>query len=125
VTLGVACYGLLVGSGALIVIGLLGSVGIGAAMAVRARDSIRTAEAAYSRLDRALSESEQARDELAASNKDLARANLELQVMHTAFGDLLNLADERSSGRMRELIEDAGDELAELLEEKMEQRRPR
>jgi hypothetical protein len=123
VTLGVACYGLLVGSGVLVVIGVLASVGIGAAMALRARDSIRTAEDAYSRLDQALSESEQARDELAASNEDLARVNLELRVMHTAFADLLNLADERSSGRMRELIEDTGDELAELLEETMEQRR--
>jgi hypothetical protein len=123
VTLGVACYGLLVGSGALIVIGLLASVGIGAAMALRARDSIRTAEDAYSRLDRALSESEQTRDELASANEDLARVNMELRVMHTAFADLLNLADERSSGRMRELIEDTGDELAELLEEKMQEYR--
>jgi hypothetical protein len=49
--------------------------------------------------------------------------NLELRVMHIAFADLLNLADERSSGRMRELIEDTGDELAELLEETMEQQR--
>ena len=32
-----------------------------------------------------------------------ARADTELRVMHTAFADLLNLADERSSGRMRPL----------------------
>lgn len=44
--------------------------------------------------------------------------------MHIAFADLLNLADERSSGRMRELIEGAGHELAELLEEEMRQPRP-
>jgi hypothetical protein len=47
---------------------------------------------------------------------------LEVRPMHTAFADLLNMADERSSGRMRELIEHAGDGLAELLEEKMQQR---
>jgi hypothetical protein len=123
-TLGVACYGLLEGSRALVVIGLLASVGIGAAMAFRARDSIRTAEDAYSRLDRALSDSERSRGEIAADNEELARANVELRVMHTAFADLLNLADERSSGRMRELIEDAGDELAELLEEELRHRRP-
>jgi hypothetical protein len=116
-TLGVARYGLLQGRRALVVIGLLASVGIGAAMALRARDSIRTAEDAYSRLDRALSGSERAREEFAAANQDLALANLELRVMHTALADLPNLADERSGGRMRELIEDAGDELAELLEE--------
>ena len=62
---------------------------------------------------------------IAMTPEDLARANLELRVMHTAFADLLNLADERSSGRMRALIGDAGDDLAELLEEEMEQRRRR
>jgi hypothetical protein len=97
---------------------------IGAAMAVRARDSIRTAETAYSRLDRALVEAERARDRLREANDELARANAQIQAMHIAFADLLNLADERSSGRMRELIEDAGDELAELLEEQMRSRRP-
>jgi hypothetical protein len=39
--------------------------------------------------------------------------------MHVAMADLLNLADERTEGRMRELIEDTGNDLAELLEEEM------
>ena len=73
--------------------------------------------------DSTLRESERARDELGVANEDLARANMDLRVMHTAFADLLNLADERSSGRMRELIEETGDELAELLEETMEEHR--
>jgi hypothetical protein len=106
------------------VVGVVTGVIVGIAMALRARDSIRTAESAYARLDRALSDSERARDELARANEDLARVNMELRVMHGAFADLLNLADERSSGRMRQLIQETGDELAELLEEKMQQQPP-
>ena len=36
---------------------------------------------------------------------------------HIAFVDLLNLADERSGGLLREVVEATGDELARLLEE--------
>jgi hypothetical protein len=43
--------------------------------------------------------------------------------MQIAFADLLNFADERTEGRMRELIEDTGQELAELLEEEIGQKR--
>ncbi len=124
-TLGVALYGDVAEIRTVALVGVGASVAIGIAMALRAREAIRTAEDAYARLDRALAESERARDELAAANEDLVRVNMELRVMHTAFADLLNLADERSSGRMRELIEDTGDELAKLLEEEMEQHRPR
>lgn len=41
------------------------------------------------------------------------------------MADILNLADERTHGLMRELVEETGSELAELLEEEMEQRRRR
>ena len=88
-------------------------------MALRARDSIRTAEDAYTRLDQALADSERTRDQLVTANEDLGRANLELRTLHVAMTDLLNLADERTEGRMRELIEDTGSELAELLEEEI------
>jgi len=124
-SLSIAAYGELAGRETAALLGMAATAWIGAAMAVRARDSIRTAETAYSRLDRALVEAERTRDWLREANDELARANAQIQAMHIAFADLLNLADERSSGRMRELIEDAGDDLAELLEEKMEQRRPR
>lgn len=124
-SVGVACYGLLAGIGALALVGLFASVSIGVAMALRARNSIRTAENAYTRLDQALVESERTRDQLATANQDLARANLELRTMHVAIADLLNLADERTEGRMRELIEDTGSDLAELLEEEMARSRRR
>jgi hypothetical protein len=106
VTLGVASYGLLEGSRALVLIGLVAGVSIGVAMTFRARDSIRSVETAYARLDRALVDAERNRDELSTANEELARANVQIQAMHVAFADLLNLADERAS----------------LLEEQMERR---
>lgn len=124
-TVGVTSYGLLEDSRALTVIGLVASVSIGIAMALRARDSIQTAESAYGRLDRALAEAERARDKLADANEDLARANVQIQAVHIAYADLLNLTDERTHGRVRELIEDTGGELAEFLEGEMERERRR
>lgn len=64
VTLGVTSYGLLIGSPALALVGVVAAVAIGVAMVFRARDSIRSAEDAYARLDRALVDAERARDEL-------------------------------------------------------------
>lgn len=115
---GVAGYGLSVNSRGLVVAGLAACTAIGAAMAFRATESIRTAESAYKRLDGALGETERAKD-------NLAQANAEIRTIQIAFADLLNLADERTHGRIRELIEDAGDDLAQLLEEEIIQPRHR
>jgi hypothetical protein len=115
---GVAGYGLTIGSRGLTVAGLGACLAIGIAMAFRATDSIRTAETAYLTLDRALVDTERARDEL-------ARANVEIQAMQIAFADLLNLTDERTEGRIRELIEDTGQELADLLEDEIALKRRR
>jgi hypothetical protein len=115
---GVASYGLAIASRGVAIAGVASCVAIGIAMAFRATGSIRTAEAAYGRLDRALAETENARDEL-------ARANVEIQTIQIAFADLLNLADERTDGRIRELIEGTGQELAELLEEGITEERSR
>ena len=122
VTLGVAHYGDASDSGAVALVGLLTSAAVGGAMTLRARESIRTAEDAYSRLDRALADAEHARDELIVANEELRRANVQLQAMLIALADALNLADERTHGRMRELIEDVGGELADLLEEQLTRR---
>jgi hypothetical protein len=115
---GVAGYGLAIASRGVATAGVTSCAAIGVAMAFRATGSIRTAEAAYRRLDRALAETENARDQL-------ARANVEIQTIQIAFGDLLNLADERADGRLRELIEATGQELAELLEEGIAKKRSR
>ena len=118
-TLGVTSYGLLAGSRALALVGVIAAVAIGVAMVFRARDSIKTAEDAYARLDRALVDVERARDQLRDSNEELARANARVRAIQVAHAELLNLADERTEGRMRELIEETGDELADLLEEEL------
>lgn len=113
---GVAAYGVTIGSRGLTIAGLASCVAIGVAMAFRATDSISSAERAYARLDRALAETEKTRD-------DLARANAEIRTIQIAYAEVLNLADERTEGRIRELIEDTGDELAAILEEEIAHRR--
>lgn len=55
------------------------------------------------------------RDLLAFGNDELRRRNVELRTMHVAFADLLNLVDERTHGRVRDLVEDTGEDLALLL----------
>lgn len=124
-TLAVAFYGYATGARPVAVIGVVASVTVGVAMALRAREAIRAAEEAYARLDHALAEAERSRDQLIVANQELARANARVQATHIAYADLLNLADERTHGRMRELIEATGGELAELLEEELEQARRR
>jgi hypothetical protein len=114
----VAGYGVAIASRGVATTGLCSCVAIGLAMALRATGSIQTAEAAYGRLDRSLAETEHARDEL-------ARANAEIQTIQIAFADLLNLADERTEGRVRELIEATGQDLADLLEEGIAEKRNR
>jgi hypothetical protein len=118
ISCGVAGYGLAIGSRGVSTAGVGACVAIGVAMAFRATGSIRTAETAYGRLDRALTETENAKDEL-------ARANAEIQTIQIAFADLLNLADERTEGRVRELIESTGQDLADILEEGIAEERNR
>ncbi|MEJ7569388.1 MAG: hypothetical protein WKF41_14115 [Gaiellaceae bacterium] len=95
-TVRVASYGVVKGSRAFTLIGLLASVSVGIAMAFRARDSIQTAESAFGR---ALADAERTRDELADVNEDLARANAQIQAVNVAYADLLNLTDEQTHGR--------------------------
>jgi hypothetical protein len=124
-TLATTLYGLAADKPAVALVGVAAGAWISAAMAFRARNSIRTAENAYDHLDHALRESERSRDELAAANQEFARANAELQTLQIAIADVLNLADERSDGRIRELIEDTGRDLADLLEQELDQTRGR
>lgn len=120
----VAGYGVVSDVSSLSLVGLAASFAIGVAMAARGRDAIRTAEDAYERLDDSLAETERARDELDAANEELRRANVEIRAMSVANAQLLNLADERTGGRMRDLIEETGTDLAALLEEQLPPRNP-
>ena len=118
--LGIACDGVSSGRRGLALAGLIAGVTVSLALALRARESLRTAEAAYRSLDRSLAASERARDELVAANRELSVANVQSQAMQVAFAGLLKLADERTDGRLRQLIEETGDDLAVLLEERLE-----
>lgn len=52
---------------------------------------------------------------LAEANDELARANVEIRAVHTGLENLLVIADERTHGALRELIEEAGEDLAAFL----------
>jgi hypothetical protein len=115
VTVGVAFYGNATENEGVLTAGLAASVWVGAAMALRARLSIRELEGAYADLERAHLALERANDELAEANQDLAGANVQIRAMHAAFEDLLVIVDERTDGALGELIEEAGEDLADFL----------
>lgn len=62
------------------------------------------------------------RDALLAANAELRNDNVALRSMDIAFRDVLNLADERSHGQLRNLVGQIGETLAEWLEEQMNDR---
>ena len=125
ISLGGAGFGFMRRTEWLVVLGLAISAVLGLAIAVHANRSIASAEAAYERLDAAMANSEQLRDELLASNEELSRSNVELRTMHVAMADVLNLTDERTDGRLRELVEGTGWALAQLLDEELSRSRER
>lgn len=115
VTVAVVAYGHGAGNRAVLIVGLSATAWIGAAMAFRARTAIREVEIAYAELDRAHLALEHKNDRVAEANEELARANAEIRSVHGAFEDLLVIADERTGGAMRELIEEAGEDVAEMF----------
>jgi hypothetical protein len=115
VSVAVAFYGHHAGNSATLAVGLVTTVWIGTAMAVRARNSIGEVERAYADLDRAHVELERANDRLADTNEELALANVQLRAAQAAFDGLLAVEGERTGGAMRDAIEDAGDDIAALL----------
>jgi hypothetical protein len=61
-----------------------------------------------------LAESERTRELVA--NETLRGSNAELEQLQRATADSLDALDKHTQGRLRELIEHAGDELAALIE---------
>jgi hypothetical protein len=118
-TLGVATYGLMGDRRNVALAGIVASLLIAIAMVARARDSLRTAEHAAELLDGAVLESERARDELRAANAQLRKTNADQLVTHLAVAQAFDLIDERTEGRLRELVEQAGGDLAALVEESL------
>jgi hypothetical protein len=67
------------------------------------------------------SKSRRARDELRAANDQLRRRNADLEARHRAVAHGLDVIDERTEGRLWELLEETGDELAELVDEALDE----
>jgi hypothetical protein len=116
-TLGVAAYGFLTGRETVAIVGVATSAAIAVARAFRAQDAIRTAAYSSDLLDDALVQSERARDALNLANERLQRKNAEMRTLQIAVAHGFNLIDDRTQGRLRELIEEAGDDLVALVDE--------
>ncbi len=115
--LGVAVYGIVANRDALAAIGLAASFVATTAMACRARASIRRLERRYEVLGRARAESERARHDLEVENAELERRNAELKSEQLAILEGFDWVDERTNGRLSDLVQEAGDELAEFADE--------
>jgi hypothetical protein len=57
------------------------------------------------------------RSELELANERLLRTNANLRMLQIAVGQGFNLIDERTQGRLRQIVEEAGDHLAALVSE--------
>jgi hypothetical protein len=116
-SLAVATYGLMGGRRAVALIGVATSAAIATSMVFRARDSVRTAERSAELLDSVLVESERTRDELHLANSELRKTNADLRTLQIAVAQGFQVIDERTQGRLRALVEEAGHDLAALVEE--------
>lgn len=85
-------------------------------MTERGAESTRTGSAdQLDLLGGSEAESERAR-ELAVADQALRRSNAELEQLQRATADSLGALDQHTQGRLRELVERAGDELAALID---------
>lgn len=98
-----------------LIVGLAAGTWIGTALAIRASLAAREVERAYLRLDTAHLDLERAKDALEEANVELAHKNVELSTLQVTFEASLAVLDERTKGRFRQLLEEAGDDLARLF----------
>jgi hypothetical protein len=97
--LGLATFGVETNRGALALLGL-GTTGLlAAALAAHASRSVRF------------------RDELSAANKELRRKNAQLETRQLSIENALNVIDDRTHGALGELVEAAGEGLAEIVDD--------
>jgi hypothetical protein len=104
VPLAAASYGVETNNRTIAMIGLVVTAVVAAAAALRANRSTRV------------------RDALLEANGNLRRRNTDLEAMHQAVLQGLDVIDERTHGRLWELFEETGDELAELIDEALDDR---
>ena len=95
VALGVGIYGIETDAKSVALVGLAFTALVAVAMAVRAGTAIR-------------------------ANERLQRRNADLQTFQLAVVQGFDLIDERTQGRLKELVEEAGDELAALVEDALD-----
>jgi hypothetical protein len=119
-TLAVATYGVETDRKSVAMVGLAATALVAVAMGVSARKSIRTGERFCEVLDRDLAKSERARDELHFANERLHRRNADLRALQLAVVQGFDFINERTQGRLKELVEEAGDEFAALVDEALE-----
>ena len=121
-TLGVTTYGLMTDRREVALIAVLASITIAVAMVIRARDSLRSAERSSELLDSALDRIGAQESRTRRRQRPTAdRRTPSLQTIHLAVAQGFNLIDERTQGRLRELIEQTGDDLAALVDERIEE----
>ena len=104
IALAAASYGVETNNRTIAMIGLVVTAVVAAAVAFRANRSTRV------------------RDALLEANGNLRRRNTDLEAMHQAVLQGLDVIDERTQGRLWELFEETGDELAELIDEALDDR---
>lgn len=101
-TLGVGTYGVETNRKPIAILGLACNAVIAALVVVSARNSIR------------------ARDDLRVAGEELRRENAGLRARELAVAQGFDLVDERTRGRLRELVEETGAELAEIVDEALD-----
>lgn len=101
-------------------VGLAFTALVAVVMAVRARTAIRAEVGSRHVSGRALAKSERAREELRLANERLQRSNADLQAFQLAVVQGFDVIDERTQGRLKELVEEAGDELAALVDDALD-----
>jgi hypothetical protein len=118
--LALAVYGVETGRKSVAILGLALTALVAVVMAVRARTAIRAEIRSREVCDRALAKSEHAREELCLANERLQGRNADLQAFQLAVVQGFDLIDERTQGRLKELVEESGDELAALVDEALD-----
>jgi len=96
---------------------LIATVVSASAIAARAQQTLRAAKRSSQLLDSALAESERHRRELQLANERLQRKNAELLTLQITVAHGFRVIDERTQGRLWELVHEAGDDLAALVDE--------
>jgi hypothetical protein len=116
VALAMAAYGYATSRDLVAAMGLCAIGVIGLAVTLAAFSRARRLERRCQMLGRARAESERARHVLEVENAELERRNAELEAQHAAIVDGFEWVDEQTAGRLRDLLEAAGTELADLAE---------